>query len=238
MVERKTARRISSLFSLVSNSSEKGTEVTKSSSSLSLAGLSRDSANAQNLRLSTSDIRIETPPPNENGFDHGLSPAQTPQYDPGRLAPSPEPEPIVTSPENIVASPDLIATSPQEDLSLPSPQVLLPDTVHSQADSVLGSREEGRPRSRTECRVNGKTNSLVDHKRASRSGSPSKFLNPSTQLESILSKRKTWRPGKLRTTSQGGALESPLPQAWVLTPHDMIPYSILDLVNFHQVGRT
>lgn len=247
MMENKHARRISSLFSLGSNSADKGNGTSKSPSSLSLnglglTGLAKDPNTVTSPKIPLSPVRIETPS-NESSAQNGLSPAQTPQYELGRLAPQPEPvfnspEPIVTSSELIVTSPELMSNSSQEEF-FPPTQALkpLPEPAGSSIGSISESMPANRPRSRTESGADSIANDTDEQQRGSRSRSPSKFLRTSTPLESRLSRRRSWLPGKSRSVSHGGSIVSSTPEAWTLSTHEMEPHDISALVNFQQVSR-
>ena len=254
-MENKHARRISSLFSLNSSSADKSNDASKSPSSLSLTDLVENQKNVQPPKIPTSPILIETPII-EGPTQNGLSPAQTPQYEHGRLAPSSEPivtspdplitlhepkitlpAPIVTSSELIVTSPELISTSPQEDFFQPTQNPkTLPEPTGLSTGSISEKRHTNRARSRTESTADGGADSTDERKQGSRSRSPSKFLQMANPLELRLSKRRSWLPGKSRSVSQGEGIALPMPQAWILSPHDMKPHDISALVNFQQVS--
>lgn len=241
-MENKHVRRISSLFSLGNHSTDKSTRASKSQSSTSLTGLTKDQSTDTSLKIPPSPVLIETPStglPSQNG----LSPAQSPHFELGRLAPSPEPivpfpETIVTSSELLVTSPELISTSPRDSFFPPvQGHQTLPDPVGSPTGLVSENKPANRARSKTVSTANSSTDGVDEARHENRSRSPSKFLR-TNPLELRSSKRRSWLPGKARSVSHGGETTSPMPQAWILSthPHDMKPHDISTLINFQPVS--
>ena len=54
--------------------------------------------------------------------------------------------------------------------------------------------------------------------------------------EAKFAKRKNWMPGKPRKTEQDGGDHGEMPQAWMVTPKEKTPYDISALANFHRVS--
>ena len=77
---------------------------------------------------------------------------------------------------------------------------------------------------------------------ASRPASPVKLRPPTPTAhpltptsEAKLAKQKSWIPGKSRKAGQDGD-HGNIPQAWIVTPKEKIPYDVSALANFHRVS--
>ena len=71
---------------------------------------------------------------------------------------------------------------------------------------------------------------------SSRPASPN-TLRPLTPTgERRLSKRRSWLSGKTNTEPQTADHVSEMPQPWIVTPQEKLPYDTTALANFHRVG--
>lgn len=73
----------------------------------------------------------------------------------------------------------------------------------------------------------------------SRPASPARLSRPQTPTgEQKLAKRRSWLPGRFRTDVLNGELDIQKSQASVITPQGKLPYDITPLANFQKVNRS
>lgn len=73
----------------------------------------------------------------------------------------------------------------------------------------------------------------------SRPASPARLSRPQTPTgEQKLAKRRSWLPGRFKTEVQNGVLDVQSSQASVITPQGKLPYDITPLANFQKVSRS
>ncbi|KAL8943908.1 MAG: hypothetical protein Q9216_000802 [Gyalolechia sp. 2 TL-2023] len=238
-----TARRISSIFSLGSNSDKSSNASSTLTSHLSNS--SRDSnkpppASRRSLKTSASqELREKQAIQATPTFGPTLSPPLTGD---GWCPPNAVPE-RTGSPEDIATSktgsrPNSRPASPSHGLLRP----LTPVSDAGQPDSRASSRRGSRTSSPhkdfhrpfTPISDVSRPASRATYGPGSRPASPSK-QPPTSTKEKRISRRKSWIPGRSRIDVDAGGVQ--LPQAWVVSPLsvDKLPYDVSPLVDFQQV---
>lgn len=230
-MENKYARRISSLLSINSASSEQSSSIASSharKSSTKISGIPSPS-------MHLGPPRVDIPPP---------VPDPTQPHEQGELLgvhiSQPEPGSVPISSNGVDPPPD--------DNSNQSPSMPKPLSAESRpksrnfSDSRLDSKLEGASESRSESSSKSRSRSRAsrasrtESKGGIRSPSPPKFLNALNPSELRKSTRKSWLPGKSRTTSPSGGSDS-APQAWLFGGEVKIPYDMSNLVSFQEVSH-
>ena len=118
-----------------------------------------------------------------------------------------------------------------DESSLPPPQSLKPLSTRND------SPNRSRPASR-DGRLESSDVSRPPSQPSSRPSSPTKFRpsTPTTDPQK-LSKRRSWLPGKSRPQSRDRGSEIAMPQAWLVTPQEKLPYDPTSLANFVTVSN-
>ena len=234
------AKRISSVFSLSSDHSDQSSD-SRLGSSVHPARPPKEQTPAPYARKSTSDLR----PTNNlqelhSNHNSGLTPPfnatllpriedddpllQRSQY------PTPFP-PQLDSPggsrrTNGLGMPTAYGT---DDPLVPPPSFLKP--VPMVPDSPSENRPVGRG-SGPESPAGSSPLSQPSSRPAS-----SNTLRPLTPTtEQKLSKKRSWLRGKTNTGLRNAENGSSMPQSWVVTPQEKLPYDATALANFHRVG--
>lgn len=214
----KHARRISSLFSLGSNSSDKSVDTTKSSLSLAPPTYTDDPGTIFSEPVST---ELQSPT---------LSDAQ-----PSSLGPSLQTLPDVPLEAPLVPADNLLSSVPQ--MILPLPDSLSPQTVNrprSSSESRIGLQVEKTERSEVEKYVQDRGGSRpasrVENKTENSPGSPTR---PHQSEKRALSRRKSWLPTRSKPEPQS---EAELSGPWIIHPDENLPYDASPLTQFHHVS--
>ncbi len=229
-MENPFARRISSMFSISSSSSEQ----------------SSNTATSHGRRNPTKISRTPSPPKQDSVIsERGPGPTQLhePNEDSVAQASQPELERMPMSPAGMVSSPDELAQPSPPILKPPSPPCSPSSPVReTKLESRLVSRSQSGPASNSKSRSASRTrgarqSSRAESKEGTRPTSPSKLLSAPSQSERRKSTRKSWLPGKSRTHSPtGDAVPSP-PKAWLVGSEAKVPYDVSRLVNFQEVSN-
>lgn len=222
MMASKHTRRISSLFSLGSTSSDKSVDTSKSSPSLAPPTFS-DEPNATIF--------------SEPGFTE--SQTLTPLKTPPPLGPS-----LQTPPDDSPKAP----VSPPDNLLPPIPQMILPPPEklggqtgkrpRCSSESWVGTQVETADKSEIESHVgNGggsRPRSRVENKGGSRPESPTRLNQSITPTERRLPRRRSWLPTRSKPEPQG---EVDGPGPWLIGPDEKLPYDASSLIRFQKVGN-
>ncbi len=241
----RSARRISSIFSLGSTSSDKSNNNLQRPPSFHAPRDSRTPSPSRLHQSSTSTLQPSASSPNLRTPSIGQSPHLGPSFDPirsassicdhglppGVLKPLPLPPGSIRKirPQSAAGS---RSGSPPKNFSRPtssngsrpaspSKDFLRPMTPTSEAGNP------SRPASRSGLAPN------------SRPTSPSKYLSqPATPIsERRASKRISWLPGRSKHGSAEEADEAHAsPRAWVLTPEQQRPYDVSPLLDLQKVN--
>ena len=217
------ARRLSSIFSMGSNSSDATSNGSRPRSAFNPDYPASDHLPSAQLTSpkSTPDLRPSTPSSRFQDAQQLYTARRTPPIDTSR--PSPRFGPL-TSP----------LPSLEEDGGLPSP-LFLRKPVPQQAASPVSSRPVSRNSGP------GSSASSRDGTRPqSRTASPAKLRpNTPTSEQSKLSKRRTWLPGsKGKPGSEDSDISGMSGSAsWIITPRqqDSLRYDLVPLANFQKV---
>ena len=227
------AKRISSIFSMNSNSSDQSSD-SRYGSSLHPARPSKEQSSMANPHKSMPNLR-----PVSNLQDPQITPpTPTPQFDStnplhvGRDELMLQPSGYLPAfPCRSSSRPSSIAGMPgnRDELLPPPPPHLKP--LPGRSESPTGSRPVSRgsgpeslPGSRPPSRP------------ASRPASPITSRPQTPTTDQRLLKKRSWLPGKSHAGSRGGEDIAQIPQAWVVTPQEKIPYDVNLLANFHKVN--
>ena len=224
------AKRISSIFSMNSNSSDQSSD-SRYGSSLHPTRPSKEQSSVATPHKSMPNLRPTsnlqnpqiTPPTPTPPFDSTI--ALHDDRDELMLQPSGYP-PTFSSRSS--SRPSSIAGMPgdRDELLLPPPPLLKP--LPGRSDSPTGSKPVSR---------GSGPESLPSPPSlpASRPASPSTSRPQTPTSDQRLLKKKSWLSGKLHG-SRGGEDIAQMPQAWVVTPQEKIPYDVNQLANFHKVN--
>ena len=226
------AKRISSIFSMNSNYSDQSSD-SRYGSSLHPTRPSKEQNSVATPQRSTPNLRPVnnlqepqiTPPTPTPPFDSTVplyldrdelmfQPPGFPPAFPGRSS---------SRPSSIGGMP-----GDRDELLLAPPPLLKP--LPGRSDSPTGSRRVSRASGPE--RLPG---SHPPSRPGSRPASPSTSRPQTPTSDQRLLKKKSWLSGKLHAGSQGGEDVAQMPQAWVVTPQDKIPYDINPLANFYKV---
>lgn len=220
MMAIKHTRRISSLFSLGSNSSDKSVDTTKSSPSLAPPILSNEASAVIFAEPVSTELQITISPDAQYSSQEPSiqispdNPSEAPLLPPDDPL-SPVPQMILPLPENQTA---LIRNKPRSN----SESRIRIQTDESEAESHVENRGGSRPASR------------VENKSASRPGSPPRLHQSTTYAERRLSRRRSWLPTKSKPEPRG---DVDGPAHWLIRPDEKLPYDISPLIQFQKVNR-
>ncbi len=226
----KMARRISSIFSLASNSTDRSSNesrlATAPSQSPRPSTSSRGPSPATFSQKSTPDLRPITPVPYSPDDIRNGSTLTPQQYAPQQYTPQQSP----------YLGASLSPTLEDNGALLEPPQSLKP--LPERPNSTPGSRPGSRPQSRAGRPVSRASNdNLAASRGGSRPTSPAKHRPLTPTTESKLNKRRSWLPGgRSRSASQGGSEDVGVGQAWIITPQEKTHYDIHPLIGFHKVS--
>ncbi|KAL8996502.1 MAG: hypothetical protein Q9169_004011 [Polycauliona sp. 2 TL-2023] len=257
----RSAKRISSIFSLASLGSTSSDKSKSSNTSFPPPSShpsqsSRGSSPPRKPLPASANLRpLPTPDtaqddrgrPRQPSFGSTLSPPLT--GDAESFAPvdhlSPLPRGLLSSTDGATDGP---SSNPGSRPGSPPKGFLRPITPISDAGRP-GSQASSRPNSRassahidfhrpfTPASTRSRPASTGEFESRSRSVSPSKRLSQNLAFgkEQKLAKRRSWLPGKSRPTSQMGDVQ--LPKAWLIAPSGQhkTPYDVSALVNFEKV---
>ena len=258
------AKRLSSIFSMGSNVSDQSSD-SRFSSSIHPARPSREQsqspvlASSEQRRLPDSEQHDPTkfsrnsvpnlrPTSHLQNLHEEQSSGYTPPFDP-TLLPCIEDDDVLLNPPPLLKPMPMRAQSPggSRDSSRPvsrgNPLDSRPASKGNPFDSRPASRGnpfDSRPASRP---PSNRSPSRPSSQPASRPASPIKLrpqtptarpLTPTTEAK--LAKRRSWMPGKLRKPEQDEGDHVNNPQAWMVAPHEKIPYDVSGLANFQKVS--
>ena len=243
----KSAKRLSSIFSLGSTSSDKSNNDRNRPPSVHSPHDLRTSSPPGRLQISTSTLQPSASSPNLRTPTSGTSPRLSLSFDPthpsSRLGHNALPpgvhKPLPLPPGSFRGARPQSATgsrptSPIKNFSRPSSSPGSGPASPSKdfLQPLTPSSETGRP---------SRPTSTVGHISISRPTSPVKHLaRPATPTsEKKLSKRRSWMPSRSKQDSSevlDGAHTSP--QAWLLAPDQQRPYDASTLVTFQRVSNT
>lgn len=229
-MENKYARRISSMFSIASASSEQSSSTANPQGRKNSTKTSRTPSPSRQLGLP----RLDVPPPGADPTrPHGqneLLVAHTSQPEPGSIP--------LTSNGVDTSLDDISHPSPPMQMPLPaesSPPAsdLSENKFESKLDGASESKPEGGSKSRSRSRAS--RGSRTESKGGTRPPSPPKFLHALNPNELRKSTRRSWLPGKSRIDSPTGGSDFAA-QAWLFGSEAKIPYDVSNLVNFQEVS--
>ncbi|KAL8731243.1 MAG: hypothetical protein Q9181_004357 [Wetmoreana brouardii] len=257
----KSAKRISSIFSLGSNSSDKSSNVSFATPSSHPSQSSRGSspprkplpASAKIPALTTSTTNQELHEQNSHPVPSLFGPTLSPpltgddnlSIPPVTLKPLPHGigSPVGSTTSLTSSRPGSRSASPNKAFLRP----LTPTSDISRPDSRASSRPGSRASSPQKNFHRPFTPSSDTSRPASRGtlGPGSRPESPSKQLlhstaaigDQRFAKRKSWLPGKSRVVAQPGEVK--LPEAWIVAPSNIerYPYDPSPLANFQRVGE-
>lgn len=223
----KHARRISSIFSLGSDSSDKSLDSSKAPPSPYEHTISPEADPAIHSKSVIAPPAIETSPS-----------LHASQYSPPPPSYDPPPPPQAHSQNNDVLSPNSPMLSPPLLYDPPPPpqtglnhDVLTPNSpMLSPLTERLGSPIGDNSRSRSVSRDGSQS------RRSSRSRQLSQTKNR-LQSESRLARPRSWLSNRSKPESQGDG-QGLGSEAWLVYPDTTIPYDVLPLVHFQKVGAS
>lgn len=231
-MENKYARRISSMFSIASASSEQSKSTVDSQGRKNSTKTSRTPSPSKQLGLPRLDVPPSGADPTRPHGQNELLGAHTSQ-------PEPESTPLPSngvdnSPEDILHPSPLIPKPLPADSSPPPSSDLPESRLDSKLDGATESKPDGRSKSRSRSRASRA--SRTESKGGIRPPSPSKFLHTLSPTERRKSTRRSWLPGKSRTDSptEGSDFAA---QAWLFGSEAKIPYDVSNLVSFQEVSH-
>lgn len=243
----RSARRISSIFSLGSTSSDKSSNNLQRPPSFHAPRDSRTPSPSRLLQTSTSTLQPSASSPNLRTPSIGQCPRLSPSIDP--IYPTPtirdqglppgvhKPLPLPPGsfrrarPQSAAGS---RSSSPTKNFSRP--------TSSNGSRPASPSKDFLRPMTPTsETGSASRSASRAGLAPTSRSTSPTKYLSlPATPIsERRVSKRISWLPGRSKHDSAEETDEAHAsPRACVLTPEQQRPYDVSPLLNFQKVSDT
>ena len=247
------AKRLSSIFSMGSNVSDQSSD-SRISSSIHPARPSREQnqspvlASAEQRRLPGLEQHDPTkfarkslpnlrPTSHLQDLHEEQSSGFTPPFDP-TLLPRIEDDDVLLNPPPLLKPMPMRAQSPggSRDSSRPVSRGNPLDSRPASRGNPFDSRPASRPPS-------SRSPSRPPSQAASRPASPIRLrpqtpttrpLTPTTEAK--LAKRRSWIPGKLRKAEQDEEDHVNGPQAWMVAPHEKIPYDVSRLANFQKVS--
>lgn len=219
----KPAKRISSLFSLRSNCSDKSTDAAQSPPLPHDPRLSIEPSSP----IASEQVGSETQ-------DSSASNLQAPSLGPSLQTPPPDPLPLQILPED-----DDLSRSPQ----MLSPSIesgfMVVNRTRSKTESMTGSYTgiAGSNDSENQAEHSGeiRPKSRIENKRGWRPASPPRTQQHRSPSESKLS-RRSWLPTKSKTEPQSEEGEASLPSTWFIHPQTKIPYDASPLIRFEKVS--
>lgn len=233
-MENQFAKRISSMFSISTSSSEQSNNTPTPHARLNPAGISR---------ISSPTNQVSTIP-RSDVVQPGVGQTQFLRQDEDSAA---QPDLLCTpmspngAPNGVVASPDELSPPILKPLSPPcSPSSPVGETkLESRLVSGSQSGPEGDSKGRSASRIRRACGvSRAESKEGTtRPTSPSKLLNAPNPSERRKSARKSWLPGKSRTHSPSGSAVPLPPQAWLVGSEAKVSYDVSRLVNFQEVSN-
>ena len=247
------AKRLSSIFSMGSNVSDQSSD-SRISSSIHPARPSRDQSQSPVLPLGeqrrlpgseqhdpTKLLRKSVPNLRPTSHLQDLHEEQssgfTPPFDP-TLLPRIEDDDVLLNPPPLLKPMPMRAQSPagSRDSSRPVSRGNPLDSRPASRGIPFDNRPASRPPS-------SRSPSRPPSQPASRPASPIRIrpqtptarpLTPTTEAK--LAKRRSWMPAKLRKPEQDEGDHVDNPQAWMVAPHEKIPYDVSGLANFQKVS--
>lgn len=228
------AKRISSIFSMSSNNSDQSSD-SRYGSSLHPARPSKEQSSVATPHKSMPNLR-----PTNSLQDPQIaqSSAATPSFNTAIPPPLGRDELMVQPPEYPPSFPGRSSSRPssigglpnnRDELLLPPPPFLKP--LPGRSESPTGSRPVS---------IGSGPESLPDSRSPSRPGSrpasPNTSRPQTPTTDQRLLKKKSWLSGKRHSGPRGGEDTAQMPQAWAVTPQQMMPYDVHPLANFHKVN--
>lgn len=230
-MENKYARRISSMFSIASASSEQSSSTANSHGRKNSTKISRTPSPSKQHGLPRLDVPTPEPDPTRPHEQNELL---------GAHASQPEPGSVTISSNGVDTDPDDIShpSPPLPRPLLAEPSALSGNFSEGRFESKLDGVSESRPESSSKSRPRSQASraSRMESKGGVRPPSPSKFLHAINPSESKKSTRRSWLPGKSRIDSPTGGSD-PAAQAWLFGSEVKIPYDISNLVSFQEVSH-
>ena len=234
------AKRISSVFSLSSDHSDQSSD-SRLGSSVHPARPPKEQTPAPYARKSTSDLR----PTNNLQELHSNHPSGlTPPFNPTLLPRIEDDDPLLQRPQYPTPFPPRLdspgGSRPTSSLGMPiaygtDDPLVPPPSFLQPVPMVPDSPSENRPLSRgsgPESLAGSRPLSQLSSRPAS--SSTLRPLTPTTEQK--LSKKRSWLRGKTNTGLRNAENGSSMPQSWVVTPKEKLPYDATALANFHRVG--
>ncbi|KAL8804902.1 MAG: hypothetical protein Q9182_002304 [Xanthomendoza sp. 2 TL-2023] len=259
----RSAKRISSIFSLTSLGSTSSDKSSKSSNS----SFPPPSSHPSNYSRASSPPRKPLPPSAKlRPLSTSISAQDLRRRHPEQTPPTFGPilSPPLIADDELPASSDTLKTLPQRIESFESSAVRTPISRPGSRPAsppkgflrpITPVSDAGRPESRASSRPDSHTSSPhkefhrpftpnSDRSRptsgvdfGSRAASPSKRFsqNFTPTQEQKITKRRSWMPGKSHPVSQAGEVQ--FPKAWIIAPSslDKTPYDVAALANFQKV---
>lgn len=229
-MENRYARRISSMFSLTSTSSEQNSNTASSHARQKSMKISRTPSLSKQLNVPRLDLPQPEPGSIQLRDQTEESAVQASQQEADGTSASSNG--IVTSPDEIPQpSPPILNSVPAE------PYFSLSNVSESKRESKPEKVSERRPErsSKSTSRDGSSCNSPVESKGGARPPSPSNFLHTLNPSELRKSTRRSWIPGKTRTDTPIGGSDN-APRAWLMESGDKKPYDISKLATFQKVS--
>lgn len=230
-MENKYARRISSIFSIASTSSEQSSTTANSQGRKNSTKTLRTPSPSKQVGLPRSDVPPHGADPTRPHGQNELLGASTSQSEP-EFIPIPSDGVDTSLDNNSHPSPPVpkpLATEPSPPLS---------DLSESRFESKLDEASESRTErsSKSTSRSRASRASRTESKGGIRPPSPPKFLHALSPTELRKSTRRSWLPGKSRIDSPTGSSDSAA-QAWFFGSEAKIPYDTTNLVSFQEVSN-
>ena len=180
----------------------------------------RSSSSMHNLSSMSLSPAAHTPGYQAHHFGHSSSPVQ-PYGLPLRQSPAGTP---TYSPHSAT-----LTSMPGDDILLPPPKIR--DGFPERPTSSNSDRGRNKLKGRSASQETGSPGS-----RGSSPASGLELPRPTTPSEGLLTKKRSWRPGRLHNKAESGADNAHSPQAWVVSPQGNIAYDISHLVKAQPVS--
>ena len=247
------AKRLSSIFSMGSNVSNQSSD-SRISSSIHPARPSREQSQSPVLasgaqrrlpgseqhdptKFSRESIPNLRPTSHLQNLHEEQSSGYTPPFDP-TLLPRIEDDDVLLNPPPLLKPMPMRAQSPggSRDSSRPVSRGNPLDSRPASRGNPFDNRPASRPPS-------SRSPSRPPSQPASRPASPIRLrpqtptarpLTPTTEAK--LAKRRSWMPGKFWKPEQDEGDHVNNPQAWMVAPHEKIPYDVSGLASFQKVS--
>jgi len=237
------AKRISSIFSLGSNQSDQSSD-SRLGSSTHPARPPKAQGHAPFVQKSMPELR---PSKNLQDLHKSNASSLTPPFNP-TLLPRIEDGDLCLQPPQLLASgypprsdspggsrPSSRASRPessnefsQQPPPLLKPLSILPDSSNTSRPTSKDSRPESWAPSRPPSQPSSRPTSRAKIRP----------LTPSTSEAQKISKKRSWLSGKSRPESQDGRDGFQMPQAWLVTAQEKLPYDAAPLAHFVTVSHT